>query len=149
MSGYIQGNQVTITNTGAAVQAPLSGITTVGSLYGGTQSGWMSVPAGTSTYTATITWPADVLAVSLSPASVVANGSSTSTAIATLTADGKSVAGDTVTFTTDDTGVKFGSVTDNRNGTYTVTVTGSTTVHPVTVTATDAGWRRWPPARRC
>ncbi|MBV9002002.1 MAG: Ig-like domain-containing protein [Solirubrobacterales bacterium] len=141
VTGYIQGNQVTITNTGAAVQAPLSGITTAGSAYGGTQSGWASVPAGTSTYTATITWPADVLAVSLSPASIVANGSSTSTATVTVTADGKPVAGDAaaLTFTSDDTGVKFGTVTDNNNGTgtYTVPVTGSSTVHPVTITATD------------
>ncbi|MBV8929978.1 MAG: hypothetical protein JO152_12720, partial [Mycobacteriaceae bacterium] len=109
VSGYIQGNQVTITNSGSgAVETPLSGITTVGSLYGGTQSGWASVPAGTSTYTATITWPADVMTVSLSPASVVANGTSTSTATATLTADGKPVAGDPVAFTADDPAVKFG-----------------------------------------
>ncbi|MBV9805737.1 MAG: Ig-like domain-containing protein [Solirubrobacterales bacterium] len=138
VSGYIQGNQVTITNSGSAVEAPLSGITTVGSLYGGTQSGWTSLPAGTSTYTATITWPADVLTVSLSPGSIAANGTSTSTATATLTADGKPVAGDPVAFTSNDAAVKFGTATDTGNGTYTVTITGSTTVHPVTITATDA-----------
>ncbi|MBV9485295.1 MAG: Ig-like domain-containing protein, partial [Frankiaceae bacterium] len=139
VSGYIQGNQVTITNSGSgAVEAPLSGITTVGSMYGGTQSGWTSVPVGTSTYTATTTWPVDVLAVSLSPASIVANGTSTSTATATLTPDGKPAAGDPVTFTSNDTAVKFGTATDNGNGTYTVTITSSTTVHPVTVTATDS-----------
>jgi hypothetical protein len=49
VSGYIQGNQVTVTNSGAAAQIPLSGIPTVGSSYGGTQSGWTSAPTGTST----------------------------------------------------------------------------------------------------
>ncbi|MBV8930131.1 MAG: Ig-like domain-containing protein, partial [Mycobacteriaceae bacterium] len=139
VSGYIQGNQVTLTNSGAGpVEVPLSGITTVGSQYGGTQSGWASVPTGTSTYTAAITWPVDVLALSLSPTSVVANGTATSTATATLAADGKPVAGDPVAFTADDPAVKFGTVTDNKNGTYTVTITSSSTVHPVTITATDA-----------
>jgi hypothetical protein len=58
VSGYIQGNQVTITNAGAsAVTAPLTGILTVGTTYGGTQSGWTSIPAGTSTYTSATTWP--------------------------------------------------------------------------------------------
>jgi hypothetical protein len=58
VSGYIQGNQVTVTNGGtAAANIPLTGITTVGSAYGGTQSGWASAPAGSSTYTSSITWP--------------------------------------------------------------------------------------------
>jgi hypothetical protein len=48
VGGYIQGNQVTITNSAAsAVELPLTGITAVGSSYGGTQSGWTSVPTGT------------------------------------------------------------------------------------------------------
>ena len=105
VSGYIQGNQVTITNPGTgAVKLPLSGIPTIGSLYGATQSGWTSVPAGASTYAATITWPLNTLAVSLSPSSIAANGTSTSTATATLTADANPVAGDAVTFTSNDTG---------------------------------------------
>jgi hypothetical protein len=58
VTGYIQGNQVTITNGGASTQIPLTGIATVGSTYGGTQSGWASAAAGTSTYTAQSTWPA-------------------------------------------------------------------------------------------
>ena len=52
MSGYIQGNQVTVTNsTGAAIAAPITG-TSVGTVYGGIKSGWMSVAAGSTTYTA-------------------------------------------------------------------------------------------------
>ena len=131
VSGYIQGNQVTITNTGSAVSAmPLTGVTTVGSAYGGTQSGWTAAPAtGTSvTYTAQITWPVDTLTVSLSPTSIAANGVATSTATATLTADGKPVAGEPVTFASSDSGEKISAVTDNKNGTYTATITSSTTI---------------------
>ena len=58
VSGYIQGNQVTVTNGGASTQIPLTGITTVGTTYGGTQSGWTSQAAGSTTYTAQSTWPA-------------------------------------------------------------------------------------------
>ena len=59
VSGYIEGNQVTIQNSGTgAVNAPLTGVTGVGAVYGGIQSGWTSVPAATSTYTAPTTWPA-------------------------------------------------------------------------------------------
>ena len=46
------------TNLGMAVDAPLSGISSVGSDYGGTRSGWATVPAGTTTYTAQTAWPA-------------------------------------------------------------------------------------------
>jgi hypothetical protein len=58
VTGYIQGNQVTITNGGTSTQIPLTGIATVGSAYGGTQSGWTAAAAGTTTYTAQSTWPA-------------------------------------------------------------------------------------------
>ena len=59
VSGYIQGNQVTITNSGtAAVSVPLTG-TSVGSSYGDMQTGWTSVPAGISAPLASsTTWPA-------------------------------------------------------------------------------------------
>jgi hypothetical protein len=59
VSGYIEGNQVTITNSGtAAVNAPLTGVTGIGTSYGGITSGWTSVPVATSTHTAPTTWPA-------------------------------------------------------------------------------------------
>lgn len=59
VSGYIEGNQVTVQNSGAeAVNAPLTGVTGVGSAYGGIQSGWASVPAAASTYTSPTSWPA-------------------------------------------------------------------------------------------
>ena len=137
VSGYIQGNQVTITNGGAAANVPLTGIAAVGSTYGGTQSGWTNQAAGTTTYTAQSTWPASGVTVTLNPASIVANGISTSTATATVTAGANPVSGDTVTFSSSDSAEKIGAVTDNKNGTYTATITSSMTVGPATITATD------------
>lgn len=58
VSGYIEGNQVTVQNSGTeAVTTPLTGVTSVGSSYGGIQSGWTSAATGTSTYTAATSWP--------------------------------------------------------------------------------------------
>jgi IPT/TIG domain len=52
VSAYIQGGQVTVTNsTGAPLSVPLTG-TSVGTLYGGIKSGWTGVPAGSTGYTA-------------------------------------------------------------------------------------------------
>jgi hypothetical protein len=68
VSGYIEGNQVTIQNSGSsAVNAPLTGVTGVGASYGGIQSGWTSVPAATSTLTAATAWPAAPAAVQQEP----------------------------------------------------------------------------------
>jgi hypothetical protein len=58
VTGSIEGNIVTVKNGGAAMNIPLTGITGVGSLYGGTQSGWVNTPAGSKTYTALAAWPA-------------------------------------------------------------------------------------------
>jgi hypothetical protein len=58
VTGSIEGNVVTVNNGGAAMNIPLTGITGVGSLYGGTQSGWVNTPAGAKTYTALAAWPA-------------------------------------------------------------------------------------------
>ena len=59
VSGYIEGNQVTINNSGAgAINTPLTGVTGVGTSYGGITSGWTSVAAGASTHTSPVTWPA-------------------------------------------------------------------------------------------
>jgi hypothetical protein len=50
-------DSVSVKNTGAAIETPLTGIPSVGSLYGGIQSGWTSVPAGTTGFVASTTWP--------------------------------------------------------------------------------------------
>ena len=65
--------------------------------------------------------------MALSPASIVANGTSISTATATVTAGANPVSGDTVTFSSSDSAEKIGAVTDNKNGTYTATITSSKT----------------------
>ena len=45
VSGYIEGNVVTVNNSGSALEVPLTG-TNVGSAYAGTQSGWTDAPTG-------------------------------------------------------------------------------------------------------
>jgi len=138
VSGYIQGNQVTITNSGTgAAQVPVTGDPAVGSVYGGTQSGWTTIGTGATTYTAPITWPANTIAVALSPASIAADGTSTSVATATVSANGTAAAGDAITFTSADAGEKISAVTNNANGTYSATITSSTTAGTPTITATD------------
>ena len=144
ISGYIQGNQVTITNNGSAANVPMSGIVGVGSSYGGTQSGWSTVSSGPSTYTSQITWPAArTMTVQLTPPAIVANGTSTSTAKVTVTDDGFPVTGDSVTLassdaaSTDKVKIVPATLTDNKDGTYTATITSSSTPGPVTITATD------------
>jgi hypothetical protein len=57
VSGSIQGNIVTVNNSGTALELPLTG-TTIGTPYAGSQSGWTLAPAGTSSYTALAPWPA-------------------------------------------------------------------------------------------
>ena len=57
ISGSIEGNVVTVNNSGAATEIPLTG-TNIGTPYAGTQSGWTNAPTGTSTYTALAAWPA-------------------------------------------------------------------------------------------
>ena len=138
VSGYIQGNQVTLTNAGAAISVPLSGITAVGSTYGATQSGWTTIAPGTSTFTALASWPQSrTMSVTLSPASTVADGTSTSQVTATVTDESYPIAVDQLAFAASDPAVKIGPVTSHADGTYTATVTSSTTVGPVTITATD------------
>jgi len=56
--GYIEGARVVVTNGGTAtLSIPLSG-TEVGTLYGGTRSGWGNAAVGSSTHTAAVAWPA-------------------------------------------------------------------------------------------
>ncbi|HYB27696.1 MAG TPA: hypothetical protein VEF89_13835 [Solirubrobacteraceae bacterium] len=59
VSGYIEGNTVVVSNNGAGIEIPLTGVENVGSPYAGTQSGWTEASTGTSTYTALATWPAE------------------------------------------------------------------------------------------
>jgi hypothetical protein len=57
VTGYVEGSDVVVTNGGGeAVPMPISG-TEIGSLYGGTRSGWDSASVGTSRHTAATAWP--------------------------------------------------------------------------------------------
>jgi hypothetical protein len=94
------------------------------------QSEWSNAIANCTFSPATI-------AVSISPTSIFANGKATTTATATVTNNGMPISGQSVTFKSSDAGEKVGPVTDNGNGTYTATITASTTVGKATITATD------------
>src|SRR5207249_4071052 len=77
------------------------------------------------------------LSLSLTPDTITANGVATSTATATVTdAHSNPVAGETITFSTSGD-VTFGSTTDNGDGTYSATITSSTTAGDETITGHD------------
>ena len=93
--------------------------------------------SGNATLTQTA-GPAATVTVALNPTSITANGTATTTATATVKdAQGHLLPTETVTFTSSDTGDKFSATTNAGSGTYTATITGSTTVGTPTITATD------------
>ncbi|MFL5844448.1 MAG: invasin domain 3-containing protein [Solirubrobacteraceae bacterium] len=96
--------------------------------------------SGSDQKTLTLTaGPASHVAVAMSPATIRGNGTATSSATATITdAQGNTVSGDTVTFDSDDPGQGVGTTTKHADGTYTATVTSSTTLGQATITATDS-----------
>ena len=62
-----------------ALELPLTGMTTVGSDYAGSHSGWTLAPAGKSTYTALTAWPAPptvpvIVTVPTGPAPTLGSG---------------------------------------------------------------------------
>jgi len=79
--------------------------------------------------------PADTITVKLSPNSIVANGVSSSLVTATLPLP---LPGQTVVFSSTDSGIRFGPTIDDFNGTYTATLTSSTTVGTPTIIATSS-----------
>ncbi|HWD76743.1 MAG TPA: Ig-like domain-containing protein [Solirubrobacteraceae bacterium] len=83
--------------------------------------------------------PAETIAVTLSPSSIVADGVSTATATATVRVGGAPLPGQTVAFSSSDSGIRFGPTVDKLNGTYSATLTSSTVAGTDTVTATS----RW------
>ena len=93
---------------------------------------------GTATLTQTTGPPATVTA-QMNPTVIIANGTSTTTATATVKdAQGHLLSTETgVVFSSSDTGDKVSAPTNAGNGTYTATITSSTTVGTPTITATD------------
>ena len=106
--------------------------------------------AGTSTITAAdgsatdartltqVAGPPASVSLVLSPGSIAADGTSTATATATVAdANGNPISGRNVTFGSTDAGQAITSPVDHHDGTYTATITSSTTAQTTTITATD------------
>jgi hypothetical protein len=97
---------------------------------------WASLGAGTAH--AASQPPGNLAMSGLSPSVVIADGTSSATAVVTLTDDlGNPIAGDGLQLSASDPLVR-GSVHDNGDGTYTVTVFSSTVAHQVLVTVTSS-----------
>jgi hypothetical protein len=76
--------------------------------------------------------------LTLQPSSIVADGSSSTTATAVVTdAQGHVLPAETVVFSSSDSADKVGATTNAGNGTYTAIITSSTTVGTPTITARD------------
>ena len=145
-SNKISGDPVTFTsNGGQAIAAPTANSdgSYSSTITATTHSGSSTITArdangvsGTATLTQSAGPPTGI-ALALQPASIVANGSSQSTATATVTdANGNGVAGRTVTFHSDGAQT-IGSTTDKGNGTYTAPITATRTAGQATITASD------------
>jgi Invasin, domain 3 len=84
--------------------------------------------------------PANLSMSPFSPSVIVADGSSSATAVITLTdALGDPITGDAggLQLSASDPRTRFGPIHDNGDGTYTVTAFSSTVAHQVTVTASE------------
>jgi Invasin, domain 3 len=96
--------------------------------------------AGTATLTETPGAPAR-LRIALNPDQIDADGHSTTSATATIVdqygnPDGKG--GDSIKFASSDPGQRIGPVTDNHDGSYTVSITASPFAGPSSISATDS-----------
>ena len=88
---------------------------------------------------------AEKVTLTLAPSSIVADGTSTSIATATISQGAKRVSGHTVAFSSSDPGIHFSTpIVKTTNGTYTATLTSSSTAGTPTITATDTSVK--PPA---
>ncbi len=136
------GDQVSTTSPGLApgtYTATITSSTTVGAptITATDSSVTPSVVSPGVTLTQTTGTPAP-LSVTLSPAAIPADGISTSVATATVTdLQGHPLTNEIVTFLSTDGGEKIGPTVNNNNGTYSATITSSTTVGNATITAND------------
>jgi Invasin, domain 3 len=116
----------------------LTGSTTVGTATITTTSSWGGQKvAGQATLTQ-IPGPARYMTLALEPRSIVADGSSSATALVTIAdAHGHPVAADTVVFSSSDPGEAVLAAANTGNGTYRALIRSSTTPGEVAITATD------------
>lgn len=147
----VSGNSVSITSNGAqnigsvsvgsapgTYQATITSSTRAGAYtIKATDSSSSGHPSG-ATSLAQMPGPASAVALSLSPASLVADGRSTSTATATVTdANGNPVSGDAITIASSGSQSVSSVTPGSAPGTYQATVTSTTTAGTATITATD------------
>jgi Bacterial Ig-like domain (group 3)/Invasin, domain 3 len=125
-------------NGNGTYTATITSSTTVGTATITATDSTSSVTPATATLTQTA-GPAATVTVALNPTAVVANGTSTTTATATVKdAEGHLLSNETnVVFGSSDSGEVVGTPTNTGNGTYTATITSSTTVGTPTITASD------------
>ncbi len=117
--------------------ATITSSTTVGTAtITATDSTGTPAVSGSATLTET-GGPAASVTVALNPNTIVANGTSNTTATATVKdAQGHLLSGQAVGFSSSDPGELVGQVSDNHNGTYSVSIRSSTRVGQATITAT-------------
>jgi hypothetical protein len=124
VTGYIEGSQVTLKNGGTtAISVPLTGVPSVGSPYGGIQSGWTSLPPSTSTVTGSTSWPGPPTVTTNPVSQTVTAGES-----ATFTAAASGAPAPTVQWqVSTNGGATFtNDTTDAGNATGTLTVAATT-----------------------
>lgn len=103
-----------------------------------TQEPKSSYPVSTGPGGASCIGEAATVEVQLEPPSIAADGSSQTTVTVTVRdAEGNGVPAEDVELGSSDPSQEIGEVVDNDDGTYSATVTGSTTVGSSTITATD------------
>jgi hypothetical protein len=132
VSGYIEGNQISLQNTGTAINIPLTGVTGVGSVYGGIQSGWTSLAATGGIYTAPAPWPGTTAPAPTEAPKVTGNPASavvTAGEGATFNAAASGLPAATVQWqVSTNAGVTFANdTTDAGNTSGTLTVASTTT----------------------
>lgn len=145
----VPGDAVTLnsTDTGQGVPVMCTTVadgTCTASITSSTKLGMATITAsdgsgGTDTATLTqIKGPASKVTVGLSPPTILPGGTFTATATATVTDGGNHpISGDLVTFSPSDPSQSASAATDNADGTYTATVTGSLIAGSAVITATD------------
>jgi hypothetical protein len=145
-NGYpVPGEAVTFSSTGAQQIGPVSDRgdgTYTATITSTSTAGTATITAalGDLSHTATLTQragPATTVALALRDLAIEADGASTTVATATVAdAHGNPVAGDALQFESDG-GQQIGAVADGGDGTYTATITSTTTVGRSLVRATD------------
>ena len=98
----------------------------------------VSPPASGQTTLTETRGRAENITLTLQPSSIIADGSSVTTATARVAdAHGNPVPADTVVFSSSDSGVRFLQVTNNGRGIYSALIRSSTTPGEVTISAID------------